>query len=213
MIGWLVLIVALLLTNFYWYQRERALRRGLAVCNKWDSSLADIETKQRDTDRYLEDIAATLNTSISDVPEAVESLDAKVRELTRSLKKTRRAWGISVADALAASKQPRSGPLIVHLLKGRSEDVHALATATEREGLTAVCGHEDATFVVTTTADSTESAAEIASDAIADYPGGAGGSDALAQGGGSDKACFDGIEAAFSDRTEGDPRIIFLGGD
>lgn len=204
-----VLVLLLLGTNMYWYNREKALRESLRVSRQWDERNPFIETGP---DRRIKAVAEKLDTEVDDVPKVIDSLNDKVRHLQNSLGESRESWAAATRDALM-ERGPKTSeqPLILNLKDGTSDDARALAKEIDREGPTVVCAHRDASFVVTAGEESNESAVAIAKTAMANIPGGAGGSSCFAQGGGQDDDVFDRIKSTVRDRADSSVYVVMLG--
>ncbi|MXR19473.1 hypothetical protein [Halobacterium bonnevillei] len=205
----LVAGVILAVTNAYWYRREKALRDGLETSVGWDETIAGLDGADT-ADRRLDAVADILDTSVEDVPAAARSLDSKVRDLQRSVEETRETWAGIAANALRTDAVEPDDVLVVHLVGGTGEDARALSSALDQDNLTAVCAHEDVTFVLTAGTMSDESAIAVARAAMVDAPGGVGGSETLAQGGG-DTDCFDSIEEALAEKAGNNLTVVSLG--
>lgn len=202
-----ILGCVLVISNAYWYLRERAVRRGLQESAEWDRR-DTLQTSQPPQD--LEAAAETLDTSVDDIPRAVEALDEKVRQLQNSLETSRNAWATVARDALFESPPNRSGTtLIVHLINGSSDDAQTFMESLDREGVTAVCAHRDNTFVLVS--ESHHSAIDLARDTMAEIPGGAGGSEHFAQGGSQNDSVFKRLEETLDTVVDVGVRSITVG--
>lgn len=204
--GGVSLVLILLLTNAYWYRRERTVKRGLSTSRVWDEVADEMV---RGADRRLREVASTLDASVGEVPERVAALDSKVRRLQSELDGCRERWSDITRSALDDEVVGSDGPLLVHI-PGSRDDAAALLAALDTEGLTAVCGRADHSFVVRTPPGTGLSADAIARSAVAGGPGGAGGSETFAEGRGESGQVFEALESVCANRTGASPTVIRL---
>ncbi len=204
----LTLLGALVLTNLYWWRRERTVRESLSVSRKRERDVTAED--HHEVVSAAQKSADLLDARPAVLPERIETLDEERRELRRELERTRQKW----ADAwwfTRVEHTPSTADVrvaAIHLPRGRLEDVEALAKrATEDDhGIGIGFAGGDGTFAVGV---GTSAADDLPADEIADRivttagEGGGGGSDHYASG----AAPFDdidrGVETLLDDLTDG----------
>jgi alanyl-tRNA synthetase len=185
----IVSAIALLVTNCYWWRRERTVRESLTVSR-------DREAKSTGTERELREVALAVDISPEALPEEIEQLrnriatqEAELEQYSTRLGNSKARWGDLWQEALFTEAVDPDEPRVIGLVipGGETDDARAAAKrAAEQDRWIAVVGAGgDGTFVVSVGEELTErfSAAELAGDLAEAVGGGAGGSPRLATGG------------------------------
>ncbi|WP_436932530.1 DHHA1 domain-containing protein [Halosimplex halobium] len=185
---------AIAVTNGYWWRRLRTVESGLETSHEWDQRAvtndADRDVVDSRQMSLLNRAAEKADTTPEDLPETVEMLDEKRRELRTNVKKLRTEWVSSYWEALTRSSIETDRPHVVTIDLGRStyDDARAFANHAQdadREVVVAVARSDD-TFAVGVSEDLTErfgvSADDIATTIATEEDGNAGGTAAFAGG-------------------------------
>jgi len=186
----LVLTLALVAVVLYYRRREQTVKESLTLSQQWagrEEGHTPAAVTATDPSA-LERAAALLNARPEEVPDRVESLDAKVRELTGTLEKNRSAW-VSRWWAARRSEPPVTDEphvTVIDLPDGVLEDAEALAkeSLADTLGVTIVTARGDGSLAVAVGADIDQQADEIAREVAQAAGGGAGGGAEFATGGG-----------------------------
>lgn len=186
----LTLALALVAAVVYYRRREQTIRESLTLSQQWagpDEGHTPAAVAATDPSA-LERAAALLNARPEEVPDRVESLDAKVRELTSTLEKSRSAW-VDRWWAARRSEPPATDEphvTVIDLADGSLEDAEALAKAalTDSLGVTIVTARQDGSLAVAVGSDLDQRADDLAREVAQAAGGGAGGGQEFATGGG-----------------------------
>jgi len=193
----LVLAGGFVLANIYWWRREQTIRAGLRTTREWrreavtgaESGVADDESAgdlpARDA---LQEAAELVNAAPADLPDRVETLDDKVRALTRETEHLRERWAAAWWQGRETQRIDGCRVVATTLPDGSLDDARALAKfATEhRDCLAVVVAPDPDAFAVGVggAAAAKFDAAAVASRLAEAAGGGAGGTAELATGGG-----------------------------
>jgi alanyl-tRNA synthetase len=192
------LLLVLLLVGVVWYyrRREETVRESLTLSQGWAAEGAEgaegapASGPATATDpSALTRTASILDASPDEVPERVEALDRKVRDLTTDLEKARTSWADRWWDA-RTSTPPSADErhvTVVDLPDGTLADAEALAKAALADalGVAIVTAGGDGTLAVAVGADvEGATAGDIAREVATSAGGGAGGGPDFATGGG-----------------------------
>lgn len=200
----LVLALTLVAVVRYYRRRERTVRESLTLSQQWpaagaggaggaasDGSTAPATASAAagSDSSALTRAASLLDARAADVPERVEQLDAKVRQLTGEVETARATWADRWWDARRAAPLDADEPhvTVVDLPDGALADAEALAKAALDDDLgvtIVVAGGEGALAVAVGAGVEGHAADEIAREVAGAAGGGAGGSPELATGGG-----------------------------
>lgn len=186
----LLVTLALAAVAWYYQRREQTIRESLTLSQQWagrDDGHTPASVTATDPSA-LERAAAALNARPEEVPERVEALDAKVRDLTGALEKNRTKWVARWWEARRAEPPVADEPhvTVIDLPDGTLEDAEALAkqALSDDLGLTIVTAGGDGTLAVAVGSGLDQRADEIAREIAAGADGGAGGGAEFATGGG-----------------------------
>jgi|GEM_PF-1624449 len=192
----LALVLALAIVVWYFRRRERTITASLTRSEEWTARGSAATATPTDADAEggvdhaaLSRAAGILGASPDAVPERVEALDRKVRELTTDVEKTRAAWAKRWWDARRRTPLPADEPHVTLLTidDGVLADAEAIAQAAldAPQGVTIVVVPDDGTLAVAVGADvEDERADDLAQEIASAAGGGAGGSAEFATGGG-----------------------------
>jgi len=185
------------LVNLYWWRRERAVLAGLQANRDWrreavtdaDPGRGDDETTgEGPASDALEEAAELVNTSPAELPDRVESLDEKVRTLTRETEQLRERWAAAWWQGREPQRIEGTQVVAATIPDGSLDDSLALAkhAAEHRDCLAIVVAPEAGAFAVGVggAAAAEFDAAAVASRLAEAAGGGAGGTAELATGGG-----------------------------
>jgi alanyl-tRNA synthetase len=201
-------IVIFVLSNLYWWRRERTVRKGMAVARDWDDnsdrSGREIDAATEAAGTSLEDLAE----EIERLHDRIEAQDAEIAEYSTQLGNVRARWAELWWDGLTAEQLTVEEPSVLTLVipDGETADARALAKRAANERLVGIVGAGgEGTFVVTVGEELTEhvSAAALAGEVAADVGGGAGGSKRSATGGGAVgglRSAIEDVEQRLEDR-------------
>jgi alanyl-tRNA synthetase len=186
------LVLVLLIVGVVWYyrRREAAVRESLTLSQEWAAGGGDAPEAATATDpSALTRAAGILDASPEEVPDRVAALDAKVRDLTTALEKTRGGWATRWWDAKTSDPPATDEPhvTLVDLPDGTLADAEALARAAldDALGVTIVTAGGDGTLAVAVGEDvEGEAAGDVAREVATAAGGGAGGGPDFATGGG-----------------------------
>ena len=189
----LALVLLLVAVVAYYRRREQTVRESLTLSQAWAAEGGDSgatpESATATDPSALTRAASVLDASPEEVPERVEALDRKVRELTTDLEKARTGWADRWWDA-RTSEPPNAEEAhvtVVDLPDGTLADAEALAKAAldDALGITIVTAGGDGTLAVAVGADvEGEAAGDVAREVATAAGGGAGGGPDFATGGG-----------------------------
>lgn len=183
--------IALVVSNLYWWRRERTVRNSLIVSRDWETATNTVEQVDR---RAPQEAAEQLDARVEDLPERIAALDEERRDLRRELDTVREQWADSWWTAREAVTE-NDPVLVVEFDRGELPDARALAKrAIETDRITLVAAHGDGSFAVAVGdgVDGDFSAKEIATDLADVVGGGAGGNARLAAGGGTTESLGEG---------------------
>lgn len=205
----LVLALALLVVVWHARRREATVRESLTLSQAWAAAATDDHSPAAATasdPAALTRAAEILDARPEDVPERVEGLDRKVRELTTGLESARANWADRWWDARRAAPLSSDEPhvTVVELPDGELGDAEAIAKRALEDplGVTIVVAGGDGTLAVAVGADVEDQAAgDIASEVASAAGGGAGGGPDFATGGGDADDLAD-AAAAVRDRLQ-----------
>lgn len=188
------LVFTLVLGSVIWYyrRRERTVRESLTLSQQWAASNGDGYTPAAATapdSTALERVASLLNARPEDVPERVEALDGKVRELTSSRETNRAKWVDRWWDAWTTEPPSIEQPhvTVVELQDGTLDDAEAIAKRAldDTLGVTIVTAQAEGALAIAVGSDLDDQRAdEIAREIATEAGGGAGGGPEFATGGG-----------------------------
>lgn len=188
------LVFVLVLAGVVWYyrRREKAVRESLTLSQAWAARETAGSTPEAVTatdPSALTRVADLLGARPGEVPERVEALDAKVRELTTDLEKNRTAWADRWWEARTTAPPPAGEPhvTVVDLPDGTLADAEALAKCATGDslGVTIVTAAGDGTLAVAVGDElDGQVAGDIAREVATLAGGGAGGGPDFATGGG-----------------------------
>lgn len=195
------LALALVAVAWYYRRRERTIRESLTLSQQWaapqDSHQPAAVTATDPS--ALERAATLLNARPEEIPDRVESLDAKVRDLTTSLEKSRTDWVDRWWDARTAEPPATDQPhvTVVDLPDGSLDDAEAIAkrALSDALGVTIVTASGDGAVAVAVGSDLDQRADELARDVATAAGGGAGGGPEFATGGGEADRLAEAAEA------------------
>lgn len=204
----LVYALALLAVVWYFRRREQTVRESLTLSQQW-AAIDEGHTPEavNATDpSALERAAALLNARPEEVPDRVERLDGKVRELTATLEKSRANWVARWWEARNSEPPATDEPhvTLVVLPDGSLDDAEAIAkqALTDDLGVTVVTAQGDGTLAVAVGSGLDDQRAdEIAREVATAAGGGAGGGPEFATGGG-DAADLPGAARTVRDRLQ-----------
>nr|WP_152417729.1 DHHA1 domain-containing protein [Haloferax larsenii] len=207
-----LLSIGVLASNLYWYSRYKSLKKGFRVSKEWDSLKNNDHRPQMNTE--LKKISNQLNCSVDDIPDAIEDLDTKIRELQSEISICRSEWAKATADVISLEVAQSSNVLLIDFKTGDSEDIKELADEVvgEQRKIVVVYSSLDNSFVVRSAEAANVSAINIAQDIVDNSAGGAGGSDEFAQGGSPVQNLFEKITESTREHTRDHPEVIRLGG-
>jgi alanyl-tRNA synthetase len=186
----LVLALALVAAVVYYRRREQTIRESLTLSQQWAAPQEGHtpESVATTDPSALERAATLLNARPEEVPDRVESLDTKVRELTSTLDKNRSAWVARWWSARRSEPPATDEPhvTVIDLPDGSLEDAEALAKAalSDALGVTIVTASGDGSLAVAVGSDLDQRADELAREVAQAAGGGAGGGAEFATGGG-----------------------------
>jgi alanyl-tRNA synthetase len=186
------LVLVLLVVGIVWYcrRREAAVRESLTLSQDWAARRDGPPESVTGSDpSALTRAASILDASPEEVPDRVAALDAKVRDLTTALEKTRGGWAARWWDAKTSDPPATDEPhvTLVDLPDGTLDDAEALAKAAldDALGITIVTAGTDGTLAVAVGEGvEDEAAGDVAREVATAAGGGAGGSPDFATGGG-----------------------------
>jgi len=196
-VAWLFALfgtLAVVLTNGYWWQRLRTVESGLKTSYEWDERAATDDASGSVTDSrqvsLLNRAAENADTTPEALPETVEMLDAKRRELRTRLEKIRTEWVSLCWEALTREGLETDRPHVVRVNLGRVtyDDARAFATHAQDAGQEVVVAvaRSDDTFAVGVSEDLVDqfavSAEDIAAAIVAGENGDGGGTETFAGG-------------------------------
>ena len=186
----IVSAIALLVTNLYWWRRERTVQESLTVSRDRQATSHGFGEEVRAAAELLDGAPGTLATDIEALQEKIERQERTIAEHATELGNVRARWAEAFWDELAANVVSDEEPcvLTVELPHNDRKDAEALGKrAAEHDWVVVViAANGDYTFVVTVGEELTGAFAadDIAREfAEAVGGGGAGGSNAFASGG------------------------------
>lgn len=194
----LLFALALLAVVAYYRRRERSIVESLTRSRAWapDAGSPDATAPTAGVDpnadsvpdgAALARVASLLGTAPEAVPERVEALDRKVRDLTTETEKARSAWASRWWEARETAPPAADGPhvTLVTLEGGVLADAEAIAKSQpDAEGVVIAVAPDDGTLAVAAGAGLEVRADELAREIATEAGGGAGGDERLATGGG-----------------------------
>jgi len=185
----LVLALALVAVAWYYRRRERAVRESLTLSQQWASNAGDAPAAVSNDTSTLARVGTFLDARPEEVPDRVETLDRKVRELSTDLEKTRASWADRWWEARAAAPLPEDERhvTVVTLPDGVLTDAESIAKRAldDSLGVTIVTAQSDGTLAVAVGEGIDDQRAdELASEVATGAGGGAGGGESFATGGG-----------------------------
>lgn len=185
--------IVIVVTNLYWWRRERTVRSSLTVSRDWETTSNTVDQAER---RAPQEAAEQLDARVEDLPERVAALDEERRNLRRELDTVREQWANAWWTARDAGNES-DRVLVVEFDHGELPDARALAKrAIETDRITLVAAHGDGSFAVAVgdRVNGDFSAREVATDLADVVGGGAGGNARLASGGGTTGSVEEGCQ-------------------
>ncbi|MXV61862.1 hypothetical protein GS429_07240 [Natronorubrum sp. JWXQ-INN-674] len=185
-----ILFGCLIITNVFWWWRSKSSVIDTESIKEWQrpQSPSTIDRTGTST-QTLEMVTDMLNCRQEDLPEEVEQLDNRIRELNKSIDQTRQRW-IDAWWSARKENPPTESEFVIDVIftSGNFDDIEQLASsAIHQENVILLAGIlDDGKFAVGVSSNLSENYAAVnIAKRIAELgEGGAGGTDQLATGGG-----------------------------
>lgn len=191
--GWLLAgsLVLLLASNGYWWWRARVTERSRQTAQAVEEEFSYVEGQNTANEVLLGEAAVRANVPPDRLPDRIERLNDRIRDLETALESHREMYARTIWDAITTESPDvfEQNLVSLELSGGSVKDARAVSKqALESDVMIAVILSGDGSFAVGVGSVAVESvtAASIADDIAEACGGGAGGGEQLATGGGSD---------------------------